>query len=191
MAADIYKAVVRARLAGIVEVRNVFYVQVEANASLAVEIATWLAGVYTPIDSYISNQFVIYGLDLYILQSGHWVLNSENAFNHAGGSNTEFSPYQVAAVLVARTIVPRCLPKKFFAGFTEGAIDSGSLVTGALIALAAAGSAWIAPFTGGTSAKEYTPGTYSDKHEEFIAFNGVLVNLFTGTQRRRKPNVGI
>ena len=191
MATSVFKAVVRGKLVGTVETRNVFYVQVEPNASQGDEIATWLESVYSPILAATSTLWVAYGLDIYILQAGHWVLSEERAFNHAGSGQGDFTMYQAAAVIVGRTIVPRCLPKKFFAGMLEGNITNGYMIAGLVLSMITAGAAWITPFTGITSQAEYIPGTYSEKHEAFIAFVGCLVNNCLGTQRRRKPGGGV
>jgi hypothetical protein len=83
------------------------------------------------------------------------------------------------------------LPKKFWAGFIADGLVDGLWSSAQLIALASAAVAWVTPFTGATSSEVYTPGTYSEKHEEFISFVGFIIDNIPGTQRRRKPGVGI
>jgi hypothetical protein len=164
---------------------------VNDNASVAAEIATWISSIISPINGFLSSVWVCYGLDIYVLQQGHWILSSENSFQHAGGASGEILPNQTALVWVAKTIVPRCLPKKFWGCIPESATVAGLWGSGILLASITAAAVWITPFTGGTSQESYVPGTYSAKHEQFIAFAGVLADNIPGSQRRRKPGVGI
>lgn len=189
--ASFHKAVLRSRISGVSEFRNVFYGEFTYGDTLAG--ATW-AGYFDRLlsSSYLAllkNVVTFYGFDLYNWDGNEWQPMTAEVYSKVGTvASGDYMPLQVAAVLVAKTTQKRSFGRKFLAGFVESQIADGAIISAALTTLATVAANWIAPITVGSST--ITPGLWT-KDNTFVTFIGAVVDVLTGTQRRRKPGVGI
>jgi len=104
---------------------------------------------------------------------------------------SELLPWQNAAVLTANTLRPKTRGRKFIPAFTEGMSDGDSEWTStALAGLATALAAYIADETI-SAGNDLIVGVPSTVDGQFYPFTDGEVVDIVGSQRRRKPGVGI
>lgn len=121
--------------------------------------------------------------------AGHWVPIHEGSFSHGGTIGLDSLPSLVAGVILGIAPGYRHVGKKFFGPIPESMATGSSLAAGAAAAAAAILLAYITPATS-ILGSTLDPGVV-DKTGTFHAFTGGVVSSLLGTQRRRKPGIGI
>ena len=110
----------------------------------------------------------------------------------ADGENAvdEMLPHQDAGVVKFFTEVARSIGKKFIFGLVE-TTQSGSIFIGAVVtAMAAFAAIFDADIAAG--GELFRPGNFDVLLEVFRGWNGTVeANAVTGSQRRRRPGIGI
>lgn len=186
------RAVVKGRLAYSVETRNMFEATTNDLTTLSAEqtvLSAWIAAIYAPFASILATAWAAYEVEWQIPITGGWQTASIIPVSFAGTVQGDFSSFQTAVLLIAKTMTKRVMGKKFFAGLSESTSTGGLLTSGALVYCATALAAWITPFnTSGTGL--WYPGV-TDKSGTFAPFIGGTVGSILSTMRRRKPGYGI
>ena len=103
---------------------------------------------------------------------------------------TEMLPHAVCPVLVANTARPKTRGRKSIPGFCEADNDMGDVSAGALAHLATALAQYLADETI-SSGNDLLVGVASTVTGTFWEFTDGHVDSLFGSQRRRKPGVGI
>lgn len=158
------------------------------------DLLTWIGVVYGNLGGQISDevdgsQIQVYeydpvGDDFDEVGSDAWIFDPAEA--------SEQLPRGSAMLIGGRTTDPDVLGKKYIGGLCEADLVDG--LYGAAMLLAGIGFAedWVAPFVGGTTAADYTPGVWSVKNTEHVPFrDAYYVNAIPSYQRRRKRGVGV
>jgi hypothetical protein len=189
------KVVAKARLFSTIEVRNVFYCDVDLvsapeKTDVLSDLGDWVHSVYQGLYTFTVSAFSLYEADVYIWNTSEWIPYGSVPLTFTGFESGDGLPSQMAAVAIGRTIVKRVFARKFFAGISESANLNGSLVSGAVIALGTALAAWITPFTGDATGLTFTPGTWTQANASASFITGIA-DAIMGTMRRRKLGVGI
>lgn len=189
-----FKVVAKGRLGGVVETRNIFYLECSVNPTtpeLITDIPAWLTGFYTPIVAFLSNTFSLYGWDVHQwdIMTASWLFRVSGAMTFVGTLSGDALPSQIAAVMVAYTGLKRTFSRKFIAGFIDTEFTGNLMLGSALVAMTSSLAFWMATFTA-PSMKIYVPGLWT-KGLIFAPFIQGVVDQIAGTMRRRKQNVGI
>lgn len=184
------KVVLKSRVPLVSEMRNIFYFQWTVGDT----------GVTDSLDAYfnrlltsgflglITSQWTTYSYDVYQWDGNEWQPQATQPYTKVGTGSGEYFPLQVAAVVLGKTGIKRTFSRKFWSGFTEAQGNAGQLVAGAISTLVTFGANWISSITVGTSVLQ--PVLWTKNHTT-ANYTGAVVDGLTGTQRRRKPNVGI
>lgn len=191
MPSVVAKAVLKGRLLGEVQTRNIFYGQADVvlpdtQTMLAI---LYISEVLTPIRSYISTLWTAEGVDVYNWVAGEWAFIGTQSWSWNGSSSADILPYQVAAVLLGKTLAKRKLGRKFIAGFTEGASTGASFTGAVLTALGTSALAYVTAYTS-SAGSVWAPGIQT-KGGTWYSFTGGAVSSLVGSMRRRKPGLGI
>lgn len=189
-----FQFVARGRLGGLVEIRNVFYLECPANptnAELLQDAPAYLTGFYTPIRAALSSLLTIYGFDVQQWDpvAKLWKFRITGNMTLNGTNDNDPLPSQNAAVLVARTAAKRTFSRKFLAGFCDNSAVGNLLHSNVLVALTGTLFFWLSDFTA-PSGKIYTAGLWT-KRKTFEPFLQGVTNAIVGSMRRRKQNVGL
>lgn len=190
---DIYKMVVKGRLAGTVETRNMFtYEQPTGSSTDAashIAMRAGLAILYNDLMPLIASVFDTYSIESHKYSTGHWYPVTESAFTHAGSVVADFESFQTATLILAKTAALRTVGRKFFAGVTKNCTLDGAMTTAALAVMATILVDYLATLSG-TGSDTYVPGVL-DKVGIFRPFVGGSVGTLLSSMRRRKPGYGI
>ncbi len=108
----------------------------------------------------------------------------------AGTAGTDFTPAQVAGLVLARTNTPGHHGRKYFPPFHETSLDYGEFVSGAVVDLAEAGEAAFGSFSS-TNGFTYMPCVLDRETGTRRSAVEVGATSIPGTQRRRRRGVGI
>jgi len=113
----------------------------------------------------------------------------EDAIVDTFAGTGDMLPHAVAAVITAFTEDVKRRGRKFFAGFDDQVVDRSSWTGATITALVAAGVRWLADLViaGGD---HLVPGIPSNLGT-WLPFISVLISSIAGSQRRRKPGLGI
>ena len=190
---EVYQVVLRGRLFGTVETRNVFYVRTGdayPAQQVMIDMGAWLTAMWTPMLGLLSNLWHSYQVDLSKRVQGTpgWVPVLQFALGIQGASSGDMLPSQMAAVWVAKTLVRKTFSRKFIAGVTEAQSNSTQLITSAISDLADAMSVWIAGYE--AQSVSYESGLWA-KNNTFVPLFQGTVDAIMGTMRRRKQGVGV
>lgn len=107
----------------------------------------------------------------------------------ATGTGDAF-PNQIAPTVTGDTNRPQSRGRKFLAGMVESVADGSDLTAAAISAISDWAADYIADVQVGQSGV-FSPGVVRAAVNEFLAFTVANVNSIVGTQRRRKPGVGV
>lgn len=103
---------------------------------------------------------------------------------------TDPAPNQIAPVLVANTNRPKTRGRKFIIGFDEGSMAGSELTSSAMTGLGNALNHYLADETI-AAGDDLIVGVPSTVDGVFRPFTDGVANDIVGTQRRRKPGIGI
>jgi hypothetical protein len=188
----IQRAVVRGTIANLVQTRNMFTAQLDiSQADDAIELwEVYLGTVLQPVVGVLQNTVTFSGFELFELSPSGWGTIADVPLTYTGAVTTsEQMPNQVACVWIAKTLGRRVVGRKFWSGLSELFSVVNAMTNDGVLAFAAGFAAYIAPWTslGGSI---FNPGV-TNKNDEFFPFVGGFVSSFLGSQRRRKPGVGM
>lgn len=191
MPQQIVKVVVKGRLLGSVETRNVHYYGADTTTPSATE-GTALEGkvgaAYSALAASLCDVYNIYGLDSYFWNVNWWQPLHSTTVNYTGSDASDMASFQTAALCVFKTAVKKCLGKKFIAGIPEDKMTDGSLVAPMVATLVTfIGAIMNAEVIGGVSWYAGVPS----KNSVFAPFISGTVGTILSTMRRRKPGYGI
>lgn len=187
----IQKAVLKGRLFGAVETRNIFYAQVSPTSLDTFQILWegYLDAIFANITTIISTGWVASAIQVFEWQSPDWVPMDEINYTQAGAATGDALPNLVSAVIVGKVPFQRGFGRKFFSGMVESMCAGDALISNALIALGGAALAYVSVYFGSNSGV-LGPGIFK-KDNTFHAFSQGFASSLLGTMRRRKPGLGI
>jgi hypothetical protein len=203
-----FKVVVDARIIGVMEMKNVWYCR---NDNLLFPPCSLIvANFYTPIKADLSDQFTIDSTTTSVWQGdadGVWydfdsvppapkknapwsagVVSPMSPTWVGGDSSSGDLPYQMAPCVYMKTNQKHVIGRKYFGGYTEaygvkGLLNTTALghlntvVTGITQSFAAGGTPWHMEIWG----PKYG----------FQSITSAAISEYLGTQRRRKPGIGV
>ena len=163
------------------------------DAQLLTAAATWVSNAFATVQGIVHDQVDLVDADVskVIWSGASWVTDRViGSFipTFAATDATQMLPHAVAGVITFPTIVPKKRGRVFVPGLSEGQQSDSLLVSGASTALGNLAVALRTGFSAGTGTVLYTIlGILGQSHVS----TGFRVNGLTGTQRRRKPGVGV
>lgn len=194
------KCVVTLTLPANVIAQNIFYFQVIGinpidEAAALTTIASAMNAIYATIEDYVVSTATLDTVKVHEWdwdpvegwETGTYIGEAALADNFAGVG--DMLPHAVAATITGKTPNVKTRSRKSFAGLTE-ASSSGSTLAGPVItALVAAAVQWLLTRTiiGSDALDPVVP----DKYGEFAALIVALVSEILGSQRQRKPGIGV
>jgi hypothetical protein len=187
----IQRAVAIGTIGSTVQIRNVFHADVIPGlADPAIDLwYTYLNYLYGFVAQCLCGVVQYTSFETYVPVAGDWILEDQHVLAISGAEGTDYLPNAVALVIEGIASGSRHIGKKFFSGVAEG-FTSGNVLTGAAVGyIASALLGYISPCYG-LSSGSLTPGVV-DKNFQFHPFVGGVVASLLGSQRRRKPGVGI
>lgn len=188
----VQRAIVRGTILNLVQTRNMFTAQLTVTGGDTADMLwdTYLSSVISPLTPYLMNTVSFTSREIQELNQGIWQTVFDDPISYVGQSSTQDQlPNAVAFVFIAKTLVQRVVGRKFFSGLSEQWSNGNQVVGAAIAALASSLAAYLGPWTslGGST---FAPGVV-DRSGVFQAFTGGFVSTFLGSQRRRKPGVGM
>lgn len=187
----VYRLSLKSRIGSTVEERNIF--TYELGVGVVPDNTDWTALATILANGAkicLVNTLTFYGFTVHIWNDGlgKWQWSDEGVLNIAGTEAGEALPYQVAAVILAYTNFGKHIGKKFLGPISEADQSGGTLTAGAIADLQAFADIWGAAQT--VNGKVFTPKIMDALHNT-QSIRKVVANSILGTQRRRKPGVGI
>lgn len=185
------KCVVKGRFGDNTEFRMIFYA---AKSDDAVTDAVMWTGYLNNVFQggalgLWRNTMTLYEYEVYRWDGNEWQTSTTQAYSKVGTNpSDELLPHQSASVLVGKSAKKRTFGRKFWPGPLESQQSDGTLAGATITALAGVAAAWLQGYTSG--AVTLTPGIWT-KALDIIGFTSAIVDSIIGSQRRRKPNVGI
>jgi hypothetical protein len=182
---------VKGTLGGVIEIRNVFSASIVQNGgeSLTDIWEQYINPMYYHIRLILANTVHFYEMEILETSEGKWYPIETATMDLTGAGTTEWMPNAVAAVMLGKAPGVRHVGRKFFSGVGISGVVGNALGSTFLAHLASALVIYIAPFTT-FSSSTFAPGVIT-KVGVFHPFTGGIVNSLLGSQRRRKPGVGI
>ncbi len=153
--------------------------------------------LYDEIDTWVDLNVVVNPMTLHELEwdavEGLWVVDrligiTTPSITFTGA--TDPLPHQCSAVLVGNTARPKSRGRKFLPPFLDLAADGSDWVSAVLTGLGLALNHYLADEVV-TASNDLSPGVPRTAANEFLPFGTGIVNSIVGTQRRRKPGIGM
>lgn len=191
MAAQIQRCILKGKISGVVETRNMFIAQVDVVPA-DTRFNVWkgyIDGIFSSIYSWIAPAWTAYSLEIQKFDLGEYETLEEGAYTLPGTATGDALANLVAAVLIGKAPGKRLMGRKFISPLAEIAVAGNSLVSAALADFADAALAYFDFYTT-ANGSSLGPGII-DKAHAYHAFNTGWVSSLLGTIRRRKPNIGI
>lgn len=188
----VLRAILKGRLAGVVQTRNMFTGQVEAGIGETEMdvVGEYLDGIFAPITPHLSSVFHGESIEIQHFVDGEWFSISEDPYDLVGGDSvSEELANFVSVVLIGKAAGKRLLGRKFLAGISEAGVYGNVLAAAVVADFAAAGAAYVTRLDS-TGGGHFDPGIV-DKTGTFHVFVSGIVSTLLGTMRRRKPGLGI
>lgn len=199
---EIVKGVAEFVLADGTIIQNVYhfaalFADSQDDATVVTGVNGYVQDIYDDIDQYVDSNVTVNPLIIHVVRwdvtEGKWethrLLGSTIPSITFTGA-TDPLPHQCSPVLVANTERPKTRGRKFLPPFLDTSADGPDWVGAVVTALGAALVNYLAVET--LSANNLLfPGVPRTEENVFLAFLNGLVNSVVGTQRRRKPGVGI
>ena len=197
---DILKVVLQAVLPDGTQAENVYYLIAAlaapyADQSILNALETWIETAYTHILGAIVDDVAINDLvcDVIEWQVDHWETVyhvGTEAVDLAPTSVDDWLPNQVSPFATFNTTRPKSKGRKFLYGFSDLAVVGGYL-TAAVVTDIADYAADIMDVITLAPLNTLTPGIVRSTEDTFLAFLSAVVTNVVGTQRRRRPGVGV
>jgi hypothetical protein len=185
------RAILKAQIADVVEMRNMFTCNVVESGGDDSAVL-WLAYMSSILDTVplVAHETVhFYEYEVQEYSAGDWVPKDAVTIDETGNGTGDALPNQSAIVFIAKAAGLHGLGRKFFGTVPESLQVGGLLIAGAATLIANILEAYITPFTG-IGGGTITPGVL-DKTGTFRPFVSGFVSSLLGTMRRRKPGIGI
>lgn len=188
------KVVLKGRFDDTSITNNVFYFTCppQDSATVVEMIGYWMAEYLGWTLIVTSASFTYFAYDVFLWDTGDddWYLVAEVGIGEGQGqADTSYNANQDAAVLIARTGDGTNPGKKFIPAIADGGMVNGVLTGDMLDDLANVLAWWITVFDAGPD--NLTPVIISKIGHIIHPIVGGVVDLIIGSQRRRKPGVGI
>lgn len=180
--------------------QNVFHALVSgagspwADGDIVDDALAWVADMYANLTTFLTDdvegsQIQVYKWDTINLD---WDEVGSDPWTFSPTQTAEYLPRAVAGLVLARTVDPDVLGKKYIPAMTENHVSNGLWIAAAMSAFIAYATDWVVGFTGGTSGASWNPGIWSPTQELLFDMSGTVVaNIVPAYQRRRKRGVGI
>lgn len=169
----------------------------QSDSAVSAAIEGYLEDIMGEVSTYLADDFTINPSWLQRVAwdpvNTKWVVDYlvdifTPSFTH---TNTDDPfPNQIAPIMVANTDFPKHRGRKFLPGFVETSADAGDLITAAVTALVGAVSYYIS-FIAIDGSNTIYPGIVNEAADLFYLFTDGVANTIVGTQRRRKPGIGV
>lgn len=197
---DVVKLVVEAVLNDGSIVQNVFYflaslTSPEPDASALAALEVWVETAYTNLLTHITNDVVFSDIVADIIE---WSGTKWETVYHIGIEDVDLAPTavddqlpnQVSPFVTFNTLRPKSKGRKFLYGFSEAQTSASYVIAGTLanMVLYAADCMENIVFA---PLNTLTPGVIRKGFDVFLPFQSATVTNVVGTQRRRRPGVGI
>lgn len=189
---SVQRAIVRGMIANLVNTRNMLTAQITLVGGDTDDMLwdIYIQGILNPILPLLATVVTFNSREIQELNQGIWQTVHDDAISYTGSAaNFDPLPNAVAFVYIAKTLVQRVVGRKFWSGIAESAATGNTVTVGALAAMVSSFAAYIAPWTS-LAGSTFQPGVV-DRSGVFQAFTGGFVSSFLGSQRRRKPGVGM
>lgn len=197
---DIIKLVVEAILDEGTIVQNVYYLLAElaapqADQSILNALETWVESAYGNLTVEMSNTVTFQDIvaDIIEWDTDHWEttyhIGTEDIDTVPAGTGDPF-PNQVSAFATFNTTRPKSKGRKFLFPFDE-LMALGSYLTAPAVSSIVDYAADILTTIVLGPFNELVPGIVRSSVNEFLEFRSAVVTNVLGTQRRRRPGVGI
>jgi hypothetical protein len=164
------------------------------EADIVDDALEWVEDMYFELVGKMSDEIDGSMVQVYVYDPG------DDDFDEIGTVGWTFNPSQptdqlprgVAGLINTQTVEPDVQGKKYLPGLCEVNCDDGLWDEAMITALAAFGVVWLAPFAGGTSGADWSPGVWSPTRSDFFDADGeFLISTIPAYQRRRKRGVGV
>ncbi len=199
---DILKAVLEFVLADGTIIQNIVhwvaeFVTPQSEVDVLSAAKQYGEDLYGDIDTWVDQNVVVNPMTLHEIMwdpsEGLWVVDrligiTTPAITFAGA--TDPLPHQCSAVLVGNTARPKSRGRKFLAPFLDSAASGPDWISTVLTALGLVLNHYLADEVV-TASNDLSPGVPRTAADEFLKFGTGIVNSIVGTQRRRKPGVGM
>lgn len=165
-----------------------------SDSDTADDMEDWLDNLFANLAASMAptisgNEVLVYKYDA---GDDDWDEVFSQSWTFVGTAATAELPRGVAGLVRLWTTDPDVQGKKYIPGLTEGVLQDGLWVAGAITAYLAFGADWLTPFVGATSGATFTPGIWSVANKAFYAaVDHYATSTIPAYQRRRKNNVGI
>jgi len=197
---DVLKAVATYAMPGGWVAQNVFYAKLGGtspitDAEAVSEVTAWVQDIYDQVATATSTDADLedVAINKYTpipgtgWETGDYVGVGTLTDTFAGG--VQMLPHAVAGIVTGFVSDVRVRSRKSFPGFSEIEQDDSVWIANTLTELAAAGASWIADWTWlGT---EYLDPGVPLQDGSWLPLIASLVGAVAGSQRRRKPGVGV
>jgi hypothetical protein len=200
---EVLKAVVTSNLPDLVDAQNVFYwlvttTGIDITEAVALSaIASVVQAMWAELVEVVNENVTLDSIPVHVIEydetEGEWITNryiGETVAAFTPTALADLAPHAVAPYLSVATDIVKVIAKKKLAGFVETNFTASTLTSGCEDAIEAFGDEWLTTLNVGTgqSLVPVTASTKTGNAEELIAYQ---VSDITGTQRTRKPGVGI
>lgn len=197
---DIIKLVVEGLLDEGSIVQNVYYLLAElaapqADQSILNALETWVESAYGNLTVEMSNTVSFNDIvaDIIEWDTDHWEttyhIGTEDIDTVPAGTGDPF-PNQVSAFATFNTTRPKSKGRKFLFPFDEGGALGSYLTSPAVASIVDYAADILTTIVLGPF-NELVPGIVRSGVNEFLEFRSAVVTNVLGTQRRRRPGVGI
>lgn len=196
-AGDLFRIAQHITMPEQVDAYNVLGVRCESGTCTEAEFltaaATWVTGLYANLQGVIHNQVdlaegtlnqVVWSVDAWVVDR----LIGTILPSFTPTDANDMLPHAVAGVISFPTDIPRKFGRVFIPGLSEVQQADSLLVSGAATALANFATALRTAFTAGSASFLYRVLGQGGLFDDTTGFS---VNGLVGSQRKRKPGVGI
>lgn len=186
----IERAVVKATIAGTLEIRNMYTAQIVevGGDTSAVLWSAYMNDLIANECDFLVDVVHFYEYEVYELNSGQWYLIDTEELDATGQSSAEQMLNAAAIVLIGKGSGLRHIGRKFLGAISEAVAYGNNIAAAFLPSVALALASYITPLTG-IGGGTLTPGIVTSAGV-FHPFVGGVVSTLLGTMRRRKPGVG-
>jgi len=201
-AGEIVKAVIEFVLADGVIVQNVVhfianFLTQQTSPDTIDACKLYAEELYEDVDGYVSSGVTVNPMTVHVVVwdgvAGEWITDRLLGWDTPAITFTGTAdplPHQCSAVLVGNTARPKSRGRKFLAPFDDDAAVGPDWGGAVITALGLALNHYLADEQV-TVGNDLSPGVPRTDADVFLPFTTGIVNSVVGTQRRRKPGVGI
>ena len=189
---NIRRVILKGRLFGTVETRNMFCYRLHGVAiepTATTYLYSQISAIALQAAPMLASAWATYEMEMQTLVGHQWYPLGVEALVIGGANSEDPAGYQPAVLLRAITGALKVVGRKYFAGISENMTLAGALNSSALVAAAATLAAYLEVVSLGGE-NSWNPGVV-DKLWNFREFLGGTVGTIISSMRRRKPGYGI